>query len=200
MAARKISLGEEIEAGAQRPIRLTQPHPDRYTIPRSFGGFTLKSATGLYVHHQTLPHPLSHPPPNPQNSKLTSPPSRLLSKNRGITLAGFGGVAGFFAIYLLEGVPRVRRDIFSKIPVIGEYWEGREPPASDNVSLPRAFRGLHGALGGGVWADCGCSRSEVERGVCYRGEGWVPGRWVGGSGRESRLEILGAESMRCVER
>ncbi|KAF8464043.1 ubiquinol-cytochrome-c reductase complex subunit-domain-containing protein [Kalaharituber pfeilii] len=47
-------------------------------------------------------------------------------------LGGFGAVAGFAAIYLMEGVPRVQHDILAKIPILGSYWTGREIPASDN--------------------------------------------------------------------
>jgi hypothetical protein len=50
-----------------------------------------------------------------------------------MTLAGFGGVAGFFAVYFFSDVPRVRKDIWQKIPIIGQHYV-REVPASDNVS------------------------------------------------------------------
>jgi len=49
----------------------------------------------------------------------------------GITLGAFGGVAGFAALFFAEGVPRVRRDVLQKIPIIGSYWI-REIPPSDN--------------------------------------------------------------------
>ncbi|RPB24618.1 hypothetical protein L211DRAFT_837551 [Terfezia boudieri ATCC MYA-4762] len=49
-----------------------------------------------------------------------------------LALGGFGAVAGFAAIYFLEGIPRVQQDILQKVPVIGKYWTGREIPASDN--------------------------------------------------------------------
>ena len=71
-------------------------------------------------------------------------------------LSGFGAVAGFTVIYIMEGVPRMQRDVLSvrpflskpsptdvantvvrqKIPVFGSYWTGRELPASDNVRSP----------------------------------------------------------------
>ena len=52
---------------------------------------------------------------------------------RGMTLAGFGGVAGFFALFFFTDIPRVRKDIVQKIPFIGQYYV-KEVPASDNVS------------------------------------------------------------------
>lgn len=52
----------------------------------------------------------------------------------GLTAGAFGGVAGIAALYFLEGVPRVRRDILQKLPVMGDYWD-YEIPASDNVSI-----------------------------------------------------------------
>ncbi|KIN08181.1 hypothetical protein OIDMADRAFT_16530 [Oidiodendron maius Zn] len=49
----------------------------------------------------------------------------------GGTLAAFGGVAGFFALFFFGEVPRVRKDILSKVPFIGSHFI-REVPASDN--------------------------------------------------------------------
>ena len=49
-----------------------------------------------------------------------------------MTLAGFGGVAGFFAVYFFSDVPRVRKDIWQKVPIIGQHYV-KEVPASDNV-------------------------------------------------------------------
>ncbi|CZR62561.1 related to ubiquinol cytochrome c reductase 8.5 kDa subunit [Phialocephala subalpina] len=49
----------------------------------------------------------------------------------GMTLAGFGGVAGFFALYFFADVPKVRKDIWQKVPVIGQHFV-KEVPASDN--------------------------------------------------------------------
>lgn len=50
----------------------------------------------------------------------------------GMTAASFGAVAGVGALFFLEGVPRVRRDILQRLPTLGEYWD-REIPPSDNV-------------------------------------------------------------------
>ncbi|OBT39316.1 hypothetical protein VE00_10068 [Pseudogymnoascus sp. WSF 3629] len=49
----------------------------------------------------------------------------------GMTLAGFGATAGFFALFFFGEVPIVRKDILSKVPFIGERFI-REIPASDN--------------------------------------------------------------------
>ncbi len=56
----------------------------------------------------------------------------------GMTLAAFGGVAGFAALFFAEGMPRVRRDILQKIPGFGSYWI-REIPPSDNVRLGNLY-------------------------------------------------------------
>ncbi|KAI5783888.1 ubiquinol-cytochrome-c reductase complex subunit-domain-containing protein [Peziza echinospora] len=47
-------------------------------------------------------------------------------------LGGFGAVAGFTALFFLEGIPRVQQDVFQKIPILGDYWTNRQLPASDN--------------------------------------------------------------------
>ncbi|EDN99115.1 predicted protein [Sclerotinia sclerotiorum 1980 UF-70] len=49
----------------------------------------------------------------------------------GLTLAGFGASAGFFALFFFSDIPKVRNDIMVKIPIIGDRWR-REIPASDN--------------------------------------------------------------------
>ncbi|MCJ1368157.1 hypothetical protein MMC16_007298 [Acarospora aff. strigata] len=47
------------------------------------------------------------------------------------TAAGFGAVAGIFALFFFSDVPKVRKDIMQKMPVIGEYFV-KEVPPSDN--------------------------------------------------------------------
>lgn len=49
----------------------------------------------------------------------------------GTIASGFGVAAGTFALFFFGEVPKVRNDILSKVPVIGEYWV-REVPAEDN--------------------------------------------------------------------
>ncbi|KAF4314165.1 hypothetical protein SLS57_010195 [Botryosphaeria dothidea] len=41
----------------------------------------------------------------------------------GTTAAGFGAVAGIFAIFFFAEVPRVREDIMKKVPVLGNYFK-----------------------------------------------------------------------------
>ncbi|KAI0478416.1 ubiquinol-cytochrome-c reductase complex subunit-domain-containing protein [Xylariaceae sp. FL0804] len=43
----------------------------------------------------------------------------------------YGGVALFAVIFYASGVPRVKKDILQKVPVIGEYFIN-EVPASDS--------------------------------------------------------------------
>ncbi|RPA87506.1 hypothetical protein BJ508DRAFT_320518 [Ascobolus immersus RN42] len=50
-----------------------------------------------------------------------------------LSAAGFGGVALVGALFFLNAVPRVRRDVLERLPVVGNYWIGKgELPASDN--------------------------------------------------------------------
>ncbi|KIY01011.1 uncharacterized protein Z520_03677 [Fonsecaea multimorphosa CBS 102226] len=49
----------------------------------------------------------------------------------GYIASGFGVAAGVFAVFFFGEVPRVRQDILSKLPVIGNYWI-REVPPEDN--------------------------------------------------------------------
>ncbi|CAI6330111.1 unnamed protein product [Periconia digitata] len=49
----------------------------------------------------------------------------------GSLAAGFGGVAGFFALFFFSEVPRVREDIMRKVPILGDYFV-REIPPEDN--------------------------------------------------------------------
>ena len=49
----------------------------------------------------------------------------------GSILAGFGVSAGIFGLFFFGEVPKVRNDILSKMPVIGDYFV-REIPPEDN--------------------------------------------------------------------
>jgi hypothetical protein len=40
----------------------------------------------------------------------------------GTTAAGFGAVAGIFALFFFADVPKVRKDIMQKIPFIGNHF------------------------------------------------------------------------------
>lgn len=45
--------------------------------------------------------------------------------------AGFGVAAGIFALFFFGEIPKVRNDILSKMPLVGEYFV-REIPPEDN--------------------------------------------------------------------
>jgi len=49
----------------------------------------------------------------------------------GSIASGFGVAAGVFALFFFGEVPKVRNDILTKIPIVGEYWI-REVPPEDN--------------------------------------------------------------------
>ncbi|USP80785.1 hypothetical protein yc1106_08059 [Curvularia clavata] len=46
----------------------------------------------------------------------------------GTLAAGFGGVAGFFALFFFAEVPKVRDDIMKKIPVLDKFFTNEIPP------------------------------------------------------------------------
>lgn len=46
----------------------------------------------------------------------------ILTPDSGVLAGGFGGVAGFFALFFFAEVPRVREDIMKKVPVLGSYF------------------------------------------------------------------------------
>lgn len=50
----------------------------------------------------------------------------------GAIASGFGVSAGIFALFFFGEVPRVRKDILQKVPIIGPYFV-REVPPEDNV-------------------------------------------------------------------
>ncbi|KAK7206793.1 cytochrome b-c1 complex subunit 10 [Myxozyma melibiosi] len=63
----------------------------------------------------------------PTPTILGFPPSTLI---RWTPILGFwGAAAGAGALFLLEPIPRVRNDILSKIPVLGNYWVRPVDPA-----------------------------------------------------------------------
>ncbi|KEQ98886.1 hypothetical protein AUEXF2481DRAFT_76775 [Aureobasidium subglaciale EXF-2481] len=49
----------------------------------------------------------------------------------GTTAAGFGAVAGIFALFFFADIPRVRKDIMQKIPILGDHFV-REIAPEDN--------------------------------------------------------------------
>jgi len=56
--------------------------------------------------------------------------SRLLFKYS-MTGGALATAAGIFAVFFFSDIPRVRKDIMQKIPVIGDHFV-KEIPASDN--------------------------------------------------------------------
>ena len=54
-----------------------------------------------------------------------------LTNSSAVIGGGFAGVAGVFALFFFGEVPRVRKDILSKVPVIGSYFV-REIAPEDN--------------------------------------------------------------------
>jgi hypothetical protein len=46
-------------------------------------------------------------------------------------LATFGAATGIFALFFFAEIPRVRKDIVEKIPIIGGYFH-KEVPPEDN--------------------------------------------------------------------
>ncbi|RMY40999.1 hypothetical protein D0865_12405 [Hortaea werneckii] len=46
-----------------------------------------------------------------------------------LTLAGgFGGVAGIFALFFFNGIPKVQQDILQKVPFIGDFFKHEVAP------------------------------------------------------------------------
>jgi hypothetical protein len=64
-----------------------------------------------------------------------------------MSAAGFGGVALVGALFFLNAVPRVRRDVLERLPVVGNYWIGKgELPPSDNVGFTSKTSQIHSDL------------------------------------------------------
>ncbi|KAI7283907.1 hypothetical protein KC345_g2654 [Hortaea werneckii] len=46
-----------------------------------------------------------------------------------LTLAGgFGGVAGIFALFFFNGIPKVQQDILQKVPYVGDFFKHEIAP------------------------------------------------------------------------
>jgi len=50
------------------------------------------------------------------------------AEDRGTMGIGFGAVAGIFALFFFDGVPKVQKDILQKIPIIGDFYVHEVPP------------------------------------------------------------------------
>ncbi|MCJ1295078.1 hypothetical protein MMC34_006639 [Xylographa carneopallida] len=107
----------------QRPDYKTykSPYGPGYTVNKNFHGIDLRRATKLYVMHPPYLHFLPA-----GNSTLMA-----LKSYSGITAGSFGAVAGIFALFFFSDVPKVRKDIMQKIPIIGDQFDKSVPP-SDN--------------------------------------------------------------------
>ncbi|KAF2423188.1 hypothetical protein EJ08DRAFT_596329, partial [Tothia fuscella] len=46
----------------------------------------------------------------------------------GMTAAGFGVAAGIFAVFFFAEVPKMRKDVMQKIPVLGDYFQEEIAP------------------------------------------------------------------------
>lgn len=51
-----------------------------------------------------------------------------LTLRSGVLAGGFGGVAGFFALFFFAEVPKVRDDIMKKIPIVDRFFTNEIPP------------------------------------------------------------------------
>ncbi|KAI4754161.1 hypothetical protein E4T52_13718 [Aureobasidium sp. EXF-3400] len=102
-----------------------------YKIGANFHGIDLHRARILYVNrlfsHTYINNPLpspSNPPLKPSNQSLLNPSPSFANKASfsGTTAAGFGAVAGIFALFFFADVPKVRKDIMQKVPFIGSHF------------------------------------------------------------------------------
>ncbi|GBC06672.1 hypothetical protein RclHR1_00070039 [Rhizophagus clarus] len=58
----------------------------------------------------------------PHIKRLTLERARLWAPS----VVGFAGTLGIAALLFTETVPRVRRDVLSNIPILGNYWPQAE--------------------------------------------------------------------------
>jgi hypothetical protein len=66
-----------------------------------------------------------------------------LIHNSATIASSFGVSAALFAVFFFGEVPRVRKDILMKIPILGDYFDRTVPP-EDNVSrcsIPQTVAG-----------------------------------------------------------
>ncbi|THX43514.1 hypothetical protein D6D10_01096 [Aureobasidium pullulans] len=87
-----------------------------YKIGTNFHGIDLHRARILYVNRLSFRiHPSSI-------RILLKTPFHPLEPETGTTAAGFGAVAGIFALFFFADIPRVRKDIMQKVPFIGDHF------------------------------------------------------------------------------
>lgn len=89
------------------------------------------------TNHPDTPSPrttTASPSSRPRNSTSSFPsrdlfcPIHKLTHPSGGLAAGFGGVAGFFALFFFAEVPKVRDDIMKKIPILDKFFTHEIPP------------------------------------------------------------------------
>lgn len=49
-------------------------------------------------------------------------------RNSAMTAAGFGGVAGIFALFFFAEIPRVREDVMKKVPFLSSFFDKQIAP------------------------------------------------------------------------
>lgn len=86
----------------------------------------MSGAMRLYV--STRPKPLLLRLLAACHADLTKTQRMLTVVTRARLGAGFGGVAGIFALFFFAEIPRVSQDILSKVPIIGEHFIHEVPP------------------------------------------------------------------------
>ncbi|KAL6708373.1 hypothetical protein ACN47E_003297 [Coniothyrium glycines] len=94
-----------------------------------------------FPHHGKTPAAVSMRSPYTAYRSPFGPKYKIARNYHGITVnhvvkygalaAGFGGVAGFFALWFFAEVPRVRDDIMKKIPVLDKFFT-KEIAPEDN--------------------------------------------------------------------
>jgi len=101
----------------------------------SYEGFQSSGRTPLRVYG---PQPTYETYKSPYGPKYKHSPNLMgLTVKKAIrygTIAsGFGVAGGIFALFFFGEVPKVRRDILSHLPVIGDYFASKdEIPEEDN--------------------------------------------------------------------
>ncbi|RMZ86057.1 hypothetical protein DV737_g7, partial [Chaetothyriales sp. CBS 132003] len=98
------------------------------TTPAAASPLTTVDTSGLQPTYKTYKSPYG-----PKTTQLPNVKGFTLTNaiRYGGIAAGFGVAAGVFAVYFFGEVPRVRKDILQKVPVVGDYWV-REVAPEDN--------------------------------------------------------------------
>ncbi|KAK5118589.1 hypothetical protein LTR85_008054 [Meristemomyces frigidus] len=112
--ARRAQYG--LESGGARGIHPWSPREHGYKSFKSRYGpdykigphlFGLNASNGLTAYDSLL---------------------RILPQPQIYLAGGFGAVAGIFALFFFDGVPRVKTDILQKLPFVGGFYKNEVPP------------------------------------------------------------------------